>query len=1331
MVLALGVVALLTKQLLGISIPLIIPTLIIAVLIVAIWAWIRSAAWQPDYRDIARRIEQQHPDLHALLLTAVEQRPDPQIGRLHYLQQRVIDQALAESGRHQWIAAVSTKQLWGMSFASLGTLAALVAVLLGLRLAPPASVLQASMTTARKVTVAPGDALVERGSGVIVTARFDGSPPTEVTLVIGSHSNDTRRVPLIKSLDDPVFGGSIPEVSSNLVYHIEFANEQTREFKIAVFDYPSLQRADAHIAFPDYTGLSKKTIENTRRVSAVEGSQLEVVMQLNKPVVSARLIGKDKSIVPLHTETNTPQATLEDFPLKASQTYELQLVDVDGRTNKVPAQFVIDVLKNRKPELKFLAPRGDQKVSPLEEVSFQGEAWDDFGLRDYGLTYTVAGKEAVSMSLGTNSPANEKHAFGHLLKLEELQVVPDQLISYFLWADDIGPDGQVRRTASDMFFAEVRALEEIFREAEGQDAEGGGQSGQGNQATKLAELQKEIISATWKLKRQETGPTPSANYKTDAQVVKDSQEQALEQASMMKGMTTDPRAEVLLAGVEEAMEKAVEHLTKAVDKTEALTPSLDAEQAAYQALLKLSAHEYLISRSRNRSSQGGGGQQNQRQLDQLELKQAEDRYETQSQATPQQTAEQREQLQVLNRLKELAQRQQDLNERIKELQTALQEAQTESEREEIRRRLKRLREEEQELLADVDELRQRMERPENQSRMAEAREQLERTRSQVQRAAEALERNEVSQALAEGTRAQRDLQQLRDDFRKKNSSQFAEDMRQMRDQARQLAQNQEDIGKKLEELADNKRKTLSDSEEAKALNEKFGQQKTSLTNLLSNMREVSEKSETSEPLLSRQLYDTFRKASQDNTENSLNLSQELLKHNFTSEAGQFEQRARQEIDDLKRGVERAAESVLGDDTEALRLAKRELDSLAEQLNREIAQNAPDLAQNLQRGGRQQDGQTNGVAGSASENERSAAQQGNEGEGQQRNQQAEQQGQQAGQGQQAQRGEQGQQGQEEGQGQQGQRAQQSQNQQGQQAQGEAQGQQTELGQQAQNGEQGQQQGQQAGQGQQQSERGQQAQRGQQGQEGEGQQGQQAQQSQQNQQGQGQGQQGQQPGQGQQPSQQAQQPGQGQQAQQNQQAQRGQQGQQGQGGQPGQQPGQQGIGGQVPGDERNPQQAQTQDRTTQRRGGRNQASGSGGDSSTVGPEFFRNFFDQEGGQQSPFSEGPLTGPEYTQWSDRLREVEEMVDVPELRGELSRVRERARQMRTDFKRHSKQPQWPLVRSQISEPLAEIRQRVAEELAKRESSDSLVPIDRDPVPQKFSDLVRRYYEKLGSGKE
>ena len=103
---------------------------------------------------------------------------------------------------------------------------------------------------------------------------------------------------------------------------------------------------------------------------------------------------------------------------------------------------------------------------------------------------------------------------------------------------------------------------------------------------------------------------------------------------------------------------------------------------------------------------------------------------------------------------------------------------------------------------------------------------------------------------------------------------------------------------------------------------------------------------------------------------------------------------------------------------------------------------------------------------------------------------------------------------------------------------------------------------------------------------------------------------------------------------------------------------------------------------------------------------------------------------QWSDQIRNVEELIDDPTMRAEVARIREAARSMRADFKRHSKEPQWGLVRMQILEPLSEIQEKLKEEIARRESPESLVPIDRDPVPDKYAELVRRYYERIGSGK-
>ena len=65
--------------------------LLAVLLIIGIYGVARIAGrrWQPDFRGIARRIEEQHPELHALLITAVEQKPDPKTGKFNFLQQRV------------------------------------------------------------------------------------------------------------------------------------------------------------------------------------------------------------------------------------------------------------------------------------------------------------------------------------------------------------------------------------------------------------------------------------------------------------------------------------------------------------------------------------------------------------------------------------------------------------------------------------------------------------------------------------------------------------------------------------------------------------------------------------------------------------------------------------------------------------------------------------------------------------------------------------------------------------------------------------------------------------------------------------------------------------------------------------------------------------------------------------------------------------------------------------------------------------------------------------------------------------------------------------------
>ena len=110
------------------------------------------------------------------------------------------------------------------------------------------------------------------------------------------------------------------------------------------------------------------------------------------------------------------------------------------------------------------------------------------------------------------------------------------------------------------------------------------------------------------------------------------------------------------------------------------------------------------------------------------------------------------------------------------------------------------------------------------------------------------------------------------------------------------------------------------------------------------------------------------------------------------------------------------------------------------------------------------------------------------------------------------------------------------------------------------------------------------------------------------------------------------------------------------------------------------------------------------------------------------GPITGNNFVNWSDRLRDVEQVLDSQDLRNQLTTVRERTAVMRAEYRDRGQKPASQTVRQEILVPLTQVRVWVQEELTRRQNSESLVPLDRDPVPEVYSELVRKYYEKLGS---
>ena len=1313
----------------------------VAALLAGVCVWLARAS-KPNYVAIARRIETAFPDLGSCLLAALEQQPSLETGRFGYLQESVIGQALVHADHHPWRDIVSSRRL---ALAICGQFATLALFLLSLAAAAfwvsPAASVASTRDKRPNVTadefsfvVEPGNIEIERGSSLLVLARYRGPVPLEAVLIAEPAAGDATRSSMSQSLDDPVFGGRIQAVQEPLDYHVTLDGRISPTYRVSVFEYPRLERADAMLTYPQYTGLADRLVQDFRTLSVVEGTVLTLVCRLNKRVATAKLTEKGAEPIVLALIDGDHADYQTEFRCEKSRRLKVELVDEAGRANLTKSELSIQVVPNQPPSIKPVFPARDYEVSSLEEMDLKATVFDDFGLQRFGLSYALAGKPDVDVVVGENAAAKQKHNLAYKIDFEELGAQPDDLLSYYFWAEDFDRDGKVRRTSSDMYFAEVRHFDEIFRQ--GQPPPGGQQQQQqqGSQnaqaAQQLAQLQKEIMNATWKLIRREIGEKPTKALADDAGEVAKSQNEAHEKAEGLGETLQDSASLEHLAIVLESMNQAAAHLASAHDQpsSQPLQPALAAEQAAYQALLKLRAREHEVVRqqqqqaSRSSANSAARSQQQRQQLDQLDLAKEENRYETQRQANskPEQEAD-RETRQVLNRLKELARRQHDLNERLKDLQSALQEAESAEKKEEIRRQLKRLEEEQTQVLRDTDELASRMESPENQERMAEERQQLEQTRDQVRRTSEALENEMVTQAAASGTRAEREFEELRNEFRRRASGRFNEQMRDMRDTARELDRKEKELAERLSPSATQERKesgngknadtgkksesgkksvtgrkSLRDENPGEQVAQGIAEQRQRLSNLVDRMKETIQEAEQTEPLLTERLYETARNVQDQAVDRILEATGQSLKQGLLDDARQQERAAGKGIEKLREGVERAAEAVLGDEAESLRRAREELQELSRELNREIARNAPDGPQPRdprgtspsQRGSNSPAGEQPGASPSGEEGDDRKGQEA-DGNNRQESQSAEQ-------GRNGQRGSNSKSGRKSADRQQGGRKaggnQQRENQEGENQQGEGEPSAGQPGE-------GQSDTAQPG-----NESGQQEQGGQQG-GGKKAGGQGKKAGGQNPRGQQSGQQaGQQPGRGQ-PN--GEQPGEG---------------QPGSEEQDGQQPGGAQQGGRQPGRVQNGQPQPG----NQRGGGRTGGNLNGGS--------------QWGGAVAPRSgsiedvaervAAPIAGNDFLNWSDRLRDVEEMVDDPELRAEAARIRDKARSIRAELKRHSNAPNWDLVRVQVAEPLAELSDRVSEELLRRNSRQAVVPLDRDPVPPKYSEKTRRYYEQLGSGK-
>src|SRR4030095_11536573 len=471
-------------------------------------------------------------------------------------------------------------------------------------------------------------------------------------------------VPLVRN-DDGKYEGAVFDVNTPTWYQVVADGVQSPIHTLQVVDVPYVQRLEIEYHFPAYTALEPQKIEDGGDIAVLRGTDVLLHIFPTMKTPGGRITLNEKDSIEL-----TPQADgslTASFKAERDGSYRVELKAPAGEMVVASPQYTIDLLCDQGESVSFNRTSLDTSVSSIEEVFVEAAAEDDFGVRNLDLVYSVNGGPEKVVKLFSGTSRLPEVSGGHTFYLEELGVETGDSVSYYARATDNDSTG-AKTASSTLYFLRIRPFKKDFKQAQSQGGGGGGGGGGAGQVEARSEQQRQIISATFNVQRDRKSLS-AQKFKENSTVVSLSQSRLREQ---VEGLLTRMNSQLVerdpaFAKIAELLPQAVTAMKDAEGKLSAASPdqALQPENKALQVLQKAEEeYETQISVSRQQGGGGGGGGAMQQELSEIfeqELDKMANRYETANQASEQQND--REVDELLEKLKELARRQEQEAER--------------------------------------------------------------------------------------------------------------------------------------------------------------------------------------------------------------------------------------------------------------------------------------------------------------------------------------------------------------------------------------------------------------------------------------------------------------------------------------------------------------------------------------------------------------------------------------------------------------------------------------------------------------------------------------------
>ncbi|NIO18928.1 DUF4175 family protein [bacterium] len=325
----------------------------------------------------------------------------------------------------------------------------------------------------RMLRITPGNVEVLYGESQEIAAEIfqRGGTPYLIYKISGGN---WQRAKMVREAYSPrevrKFSYKFSQVTHPIDYFIKWKDLRTQAYSISVVVLPEVGDISLKYIYPSYTRLPELKVEKTSGdLEALLGTQVQMTLKANKPIRKGFLLTDDGKRLPLKIERDL--YLKEGLVLTGERVYWVEVEDNQGYTNPRPIKHYIRTLLDSPPQIKIIAPGSDLTVSEKSKVELAYEASDDFGLTQIDLVYQkLRGESYQSMQPERKRIERFEPAVGQKLRdyqweLENLQLRPGELISYYLeaWDNDAisGPKSSLSQTYYLEVFSYLKEHEEI------------------------------------------------------------------------------------------------------------------------------------------------------------------------------------------------------------------------------------------------------------------------------------------------------------------------------------------------------------------------------------------------------------------------------------------------------------------------------------------------------------------------------------------------------------------------------------------------------------------------------------------------------------------------------------------------------------------------------------------------------------------------------------------------------------------------------------------------------------------------------------------------------